>query len=643
MSSLRPCLSKYFYWLVFSGTLFIISEILRMSYQFQFYRVRLLDVLATYALLGSVGIVVASLASVLLAAFEIFADRNHRALSYIPNGILFVALMTVWLNILRLTLAANGVKLTMLPPMPQILVLSFLAALVFIAFRADISAWMGVATGRIRGIALVSMAVFVGLTVYLLVEPLDHGRAAPVTAVDTGARRPDVVIVILDALTTRDMSLYGYHLPTTPNLERLARTWTIYENAHSSGTGTLAIMPTLLTGRYPYMDQWPSYGDKARSSEGWMNLPEIMRALGYETTYIAGQGYPPGQYHFHTGFDRVIAGNTRFPGRDFLSRTLWAPLGAKFMLGEYIPRLQEVSTDASASSSSSSYSMGSTSEPMYAVAEQLFGQTTSSDAGKPSFTYIHMNRPHAPYHGDEFLGTFLPVEDGLIDAASQKRLNGKYSPDQQPEVDKLRLRYDENILKADAEMGELIGALQRSGAYDRSLIIATADHGTTFGPGYQGYGTPLLSASEHSVPLLVKYPGQTQGKRVSALVSNVDILPTILEAVGADYPAGWVDGQSLLHAEQNTGRIVYVRVPGERSAKRTIGALSGNLELVSRRGVLDLFNLADDPTEQHNLLKEGQDAGALADDLQRFADRIEFIRADGNIEDAPPLPSVLGP
>ncbi len=213
-----------------------------------------------------------------------------------------------------------------------------------------------------------------------------------------------------------------------------------------------------------------------------------------------------------------------------------------------------------------------------------------------------------------------------------------YRRNEQPIIDRLRLRYDENILKADQQIGSLIDTLRQLGLYDQSLIVITADHGDSFTGGYQGYFSPELRAAEHSIPLLVKFPGQTEGRRVNGVVSNVDILPTVLEVIGASYPPDWVDGQSLLRAGQDPNRIVYVtRIQLEADVDtNTVAAVSGELKLVRRQSRPFLFNLADDPDERVDLLGQVPVDG-LQKALDQFIRRGDFVRSGGDITKAPAI------
>jgi choline-sulfatase len=441
---------------------------------------------------------------------------------------------------------------------------------------------------------------------------------------------------MLDALTSVDMSVYGYRLPTTPRLDEITRTWTVFENAHTAATATTAAQPTILTGRYPFTDEWYRYGDLARSGKGLLNLPRILQATGYETIYAQGGGWSPSRYHLHSGFDRIIGGGFpqfqhpryavhTFPGRDLLNTTLWNPAIAEALLSWQPggPRPRLLSYD----------------EPIYDTIKAEVRARAQPGDTTPFFLYLHAMRPHHPYFAGEFLGTFLPRADGMTTMREQnQQYLRSYKPGEQEMVDRLRLRYDENILKADQELGDVIDTLKQAGIYDQSLIIITSDHGTNFEHGNQGYFTQALWAAEHRVPLLVKFPGQTTGRRVAGAVSTVDILPTVLDVIGAAASPGWLDGQSLRAAEQAPDRIVYVsRIqPLANLDLDRVAAIQGDYKLVRRGGKEALFNLALDPEEVAPLDQPAANAG-LRMALDSFVDRAAFLEAGGDIAKAPAL------
>jgi arylsulfatase A-like enzyme len=604
-------------WLYFAGVIFIVNEVVRNGETFSFYHIYWLDVAASYGCLAALALVGVLCAALVLKGIELVGRRlNARWLQELPWATAFATFIAVCLNIGRLILASTGQKLISIAPLYQLFVFFGIGLIIFAIFNKTLIAWMADMVPLILPFAASMAVLSIILSTYLFLEPLNKGKPAPVSLADPTNKPPDVILIVLDSLTIRDMSMYGYPLPTTPNLDRITKTWTVYQNAHSSGTGTLAAMPTLLTGRYPYTDEWYRYGDWTRQGIGWMDLATAMTNLGYETVFTREVGYWPQLYHLHTGWKKLTYGILR----DF----------GKSLIIEYFP------FSSVAGTSSADSFPGSALDSKYLQVEQYLNSKSRVDVStrNPFFLYFNANRPHGPYLAGEFMGRFLPISAGLVDSKSQMSLlfkvNNPDDYDRANLINELRLRYDENILKADAQLGHLLAMIQTSGLYDSSLIIITADHGTVFQSEFAGYYSPLMLAPEHSIPLLIKYPLQTEGKHVQEIVTNADIAPTMLDAIGAVFPADYMDGESLLEDNLSGGeRVVFVRLPNSKSGEHVFAALSGTLALVQRGDNRALYDLSRDPDEQVDI--SGQVKHECLDAaLDLYEQRINIAR-DGTL------------
>jgi arylsulfatase A-like enzyme/Flp pilus assembly protein TadD len=105
--------------------------------------------------------------------------------------------------------------------------------------------------------------------------------------------------------------------------------------------------------------------------------------------------------------------------------------------------------------------------------------------------------------------------------------------------------YDGEIAFADAQVGRLLGFLKEKGLYQHTLIVLSGDHGEGLGEhGEQTHGFFIYNSTLH-VPLIVQLPAGPRDRRVSALVSLADIMPTLLAALKIDIPTQ-VQGKSLL-------------------------------------------------------------------------------------------------
>ena len=139
----------------------------------------------------------------------------------------------------------------------------------------------------------------------------------------------------------------------------------------------------------------------------------------------------------------------------------------------------------------------------------------------------------------------------------------------------------------DTLLGELVRNLRRRGLYDRSLIVLTADHGVSFRPG----GPRRVTTAENLpdlafVPLFVKAPGQSSGRIVDEHVQTVDILPTLVDALGITLP--WqVDGHSALAPSFDPAPLgVLYKTSGGRLAEEVFSLERRRDELLRQKIVL---------------------------------------------------------
>lgn len=150
------------------------------------------------------------------------------------------------------------------------------------------------------------------------------------------------------------------------------------------------------------------------------------------------------------------------------------------------------------------------------------------DASKPYFLWVHLFDPHAPY---EPPARFLEAAGGIA--------------------------YLGEVAAMDHAVGELLDALRRDPAWDRTTLIVAADHGESLGQ----HGEPTHSVFCYRpvirVPMLVRHPGGVRGgERSGETVSVVDVFPTMVEALSLAVPEG-LDGISLARGGVPADRGVY--------------------------------------------------------------------------------------
>jgi arylsulfatase A-like enzyme/Flp pilus assembly protein TadD len=207
-------------------------------------------------------------------------------------------------------------------------------------------------------------------------------------------------------------------------------------------------------------------------------------------------------------------------------------------------------------------------------------------AGEPFFLWVHYFDPHASY-------------------APPEPFRSRYADD----------LYDGEIAYADAQIGVLLAELAALGARERTLVVYAADHGEGLGEHGEETHSLLTYDATLRVPLLFHAPeGLPRGVFLRRETSLVDVVPTVLELLGEELPAG-LDGVSLLHPEDSPRTLYF-----ETISTMTLHGWAPLLG-VRRRGhkyILapspELYDLRRDPGELENRLEAEP---ALAEELHQ--------------------------
>jgi arylsulfatase A-like enzyme len=178
---------------------------------------------------------------------------------------------------------------------------------------------------------------------------------------------------------------------------------------------------------------------------------------------------------------------------------------------------------------------------------------------------------------------------------------------QATDEDWLRYRsaYADLLERVDANLGTVLGGLDGSVARDRTLVIATSDHGDLVGAHGLPFKGPCLYDELLHVPLLIAWPGQPAGRRTS-LVSLIDLVPTMLDAAGIP-PDSTLPGRSLrplLSGDSNDWPdwAISEYLAKQRRANPLRGLRSSRWQYNRYLwGGEELYDLATDPGELRNL------------------------------------------
>ena len=426
--------------------------------------------------------------------------------------------------------------------------------------------------------------------------PSDAGLTA--VGPRTADRLPNIVLITLDTVRADHLSLYGYSRDTTPNLRQFARTATLFRRAVASSNWTLPTHASIFLGVSPRIHgvHDTSTGDVSPRAlpRNRATLAELLSRRGYRTGAVVANnvilmpecGFNRGFSSFECMLPDDFEAET---GRPYLLRTA---LRNAFAGG----RREAVYCDAAAINDR---------------AEVFLRSATEN--GQPFFLFLNYMDAHVPYVPPVPFDRRYDGKDSSFRWVRLSQIHEEVTvqrvrPLRQSEFAHLTSQYDGAIAYLDDQVGRLFETLRDAGVYDNTLIIITADHGEAFGESCMlGHGTSLYQHQIH-VPLLIKFPHSVHCGRADAVVSSVDILPTILDVVGVPIPAG-AEGRSLLRSPEEsrwvTSESYRSRGPGFTSNDARPAELAiffGSLKrIVGAGGGYELYDVATDPNEAVNL------------------------------------------
>jgi len=442
-------------------------------------------------------------------------------------------------------------------------------------------------------------------------------------------------VVVLDAFSAYDISLYGYQRETTPNLARLADRAVVYHNHYAGGNFTTPGTASLLSGTLPWKHrQFVHYGE---ANEFFLNN-NIFRAFEnyYRLTYshnplannLLGQldwggnidNYVPSKQLFLTTDGFIL---DWFKNDEDIASISWVRIMKKleegFAYSLFFPHIYEPYQENKIASLHPYYPLGipSVKSDNYFLLEQAvtwLGSLVES-VPQPFFSYFHLMPPHAPYrtHRD-FYGRFK--DDGWKPVIKPFDVFGEKVDSRYEEIWKKRTNYDEFILYADREFGRFFDILEKSGLLENTWVVLTSDHGEMFERGFIGHFTPVLYQPAIRVPLMIFEPGRKTRTDIYSNTSAVDVLPTLLQVTGQK-PADWTEGTVLppFGLGLDTERNVYViqAKSNEQYTPITVATTTlvkenyklqyffGYHELGEDNERIELYDIKNDPEELNDL------------------------------------------
>lgn len=456
---------------------------------------------------------------------------------------------------------------------------------------------------------------------------------------NSGQDRPNVIIILFDALSARDLSVYGYLRETAPNISRFASRATVYHAHHSAGNFTSPSTASFFTGVYPWTHRILRGVGIIEKDNRTKNLFKLLEDSFYRCAYVQNPYADAVLLQFNESIDRHYGSGDSSHIDDTFYDSLSlndAALGYRsldlFLMRDSslfllpIDRMRvAINKKILESKYANLYPDGvpTFNSFHYFLLEKVFDDIMGllGSLPEPFFTYIHLSPPHEPYRPhSNFIGKFdagwaPPVKE-------QHPLASKLSAEA---LTRLRRRYDEYLASADAEFGRLLDYMEDTGLLDNSYVMVTSDHGQMFERGVHGHSTPLLFEPVIHIPLIISQPKQRERRDIHLQTNTVDLLPTLLHLADKPIP-DWCAGRVLpgFGEEENSDRGLYT-VEAKTNAPMTplrlasIALIKENYKLTYYKGYprykdeFELYDLVNDPEELNNLYSPGH---SVAKELQ---------------------------
>lgn len=368
------------------------------------------------------------------------------------------------------------------------------------------------------------------------------------------------------------LSFLGGKTAKTPHLDQLAAEGVVFESAYCNSPLCAPSRYVLMTGQLPTrIGAWDNAADFPAD---YPTFAHYLRHAGYKTA-LSGKMHFCGPDQLH-GFEQRLTSDIYpadygwFPDwENFEARPTWYHNMSSVTQAGPTVRTNQLDFD---------------DEVVFQAQRYLYDHVRSSDQ-RPFCLTVSMTHPHDPYatpqeywdrYSDEEIE--LPsfeLSDEEQDPHSRRllhvyQMDRKQISDQQ--IRNARRAYYGNVSYVDDQIGKLLTTLKECGLSDNTIVVFSGDHGDMLGERGLWYKMSFFEWSAR-VPMLVHAPKRYRPGRVSASVSTLDLLPTLVEIAHSGTAPEYampIDGRSLLphlHGDQGHDEVIgeYMGEGGHRA------------------------------------------------------------------------------
>jgi arylsulfatase A-like enzyme len=421
--------------------------------------------------------------------------------------------------------------------------------------------------GKIKLAVLLLTVCILGVPDGRIVKAANERKGPALAAPRTPA---NVILITISTLRADHLSCMGYNRHTTAALDSFARRNILFRNAFAVSGWMMPAHGSIFTSLYPAR-HGATHIDRSLD-DGHCTLAEILQDNGYYCAAFCCNPRLDSNHGFAQGFH------------------LYDDYSASIML----------ETMAFGMSDNLDINKQRTNDLINDAAIRWLQNNTH----RPFFMFVHYYDNHWDYlPPPPYDKLYDPNYDGPIDGAEIPREPLYSNPPDQRDIEHIIALYDGEVKQTDSDLGRMLDFLHSKGLLDNSIVVIAGDHGEQFyehgHTSHQGLFEELIH-----IPLAISIPDEkAKGRTIDSLVSQVDILPTILDVLQIPAPAT-CQGKSLKPLIEKKVESVNEFV----FAEYTAGAVPDSYVVRSLRykcyetaGEQFAYDLLKDPAEQHRI------------------------------------------
>ncbi len=417
--------------------------------------------------------------------------------------------------------------------------------------------------------------------------------------------KPNILLLMADQMAPAALPFYGGETAVTPVMSGLASEGVVFSSAYCASPLCGPSRFSLLSGQLP--SRIGAFDNACEFRADTPTLAHYLRLGGYRTV-AAGKMHFVGPDQLH-GFEERLT--TDIYPADFSWTPDWTSPEAR---PSWYHSMTSVTTSGPCVRTNQ---IDFDDEVVFSARRKLFDIARGRDP-RPFFLMVSLTHPHDPFviprrYWDLYEGKPIPppkvrIARERLDPHSL-RLRHVIGADLEEVTDaqvlSARRAYYAAISYVDEQFGLILETLREAGLDRNTVVVVCGDHGEMLGERGLWYKMTFFEGGAR-VPLVIHAPAAFGPHVVSQSISNIDLLPTLLDLAGLEPgDAAPLDGRSLVplaRGQQTIERAVCAEYMGEGAVAPVVMIRRGQLKFIHAPGDPDqLYDLAGDPDELVNL------------------------------------------